>query len=204
MRLYNTLFSLALLVLSPSAFAIRVYSIPTQINIDTSKVTAIVGPIDDAMVASVAIQLQSNKDLPGDRVVLIQSPGGSVPASEKIITLLENEQRKGIKLHCVVLRAAHSAAFNILSHCDARYATSGSQMLVHRIAIAGADERLTSVNLRKIADEIDAINLAIDQFNAKKMGLSLAEYVKKADAETIWPALDLVKLGYLRGIVNVD
>jgi len=202
--IFKSLAVLAIMALMPThALALHVFNIPTKLNIDNSKVTAIVGPIDEAMAASVELQLMSNKDLPGDRLVLIESPGGSVQAAATIIKLLEAEKLRGFKLVCVAVGFAHSAAFNILSHCDVRYATVGAEMLVHKIAIGGANERLTAKNLRKIAAEIDAMNKSIDLYNANKMHLTLAEYNKKADAETTWSALELVKLGYLEDIVTI-
>jgi ATP-dependent protease ClpP protease subunit len=172
-------------------------------DITTYKVTAIVGSIDSAMAASVLMQTTANAKLPGERVVLISSPGGSVTAGERIGMILAQERAAGTKVVCVVLGMAHSMAFNILTNCDVKIASDDTEMVAHKIAMSEAVDRMTAKNLREWADRLDALNKKYDEANAKALKLSMAEYNKKADQEYSWPAKELLQIGFLDALIEV-
>jgi ATP-dependent protease ClpP protease subunit len=174
-------------------------------SFQTNKVITIAGPIDPAMEASVKIQMAATANLPGPRLVLIFSPGGYVDSGYRIIELLKREsQATHQKLVCAVVGAAHSMAFNILTQCDVRLATSQSTMVVHRVAMGGdAPVRMTARNLRILAHGMDKIDEVNDAINAKAMHLSMEEYGRNADAERRWTAQELLDMHYLTAIVTI-
>lgn len=175
------------------------------ISYDTKKTVTLVGEINDGMAASVSVQMAMSLDIPGPRLVIIQSPGGEVNAGAKIIKLLQAEkEHTHEKLVCVVLGTAHSMAFNLLSRCDVRLATSGSEMVVHKIAYYGTDPnvRLTAKKLKEMAARLESIDAAFDEVNRKAMGLSASEFDRYADAERRWTAKELLAMHYLDGIVT--
>jgi ATP-dependent protease ClpP protease subunit len=175
-------------------------------NLNTHKVISIVGVIDDSMEVSVKVQQLATYDLPGPRLVLIYSPGGSTIAGDHIIERLEKEKRATRQpLVCMVIGAAHSMAFNILSHCDVRLMTFDSTSVVHKVAIGGdIGMRPTARNLRRIAKEMDIYDEPYRIYNAAKMHISVQDYDKYADAETEWSAPRLLRMGYLTGIATFD
>lgn len=187
--------------------SVRAARVSGSYSLETNKVVVIAGGIDDAMVNSVYIQLAISKGLPGDRLVIIRSPGGSITSGRRIIKMLEEEKaRTGKKLVCVVVGGAHSMAFSILTHCDVRLATPGSTSVVHKAAAYGLDEerqRMTAIQLRKIAEELDKSDREIAAENQAAMLLDPATYDKNANAEKEWTAKELLNLKYLHGIVRV-
>lgn len=185
------------LLLSTSAYALHIKT--NKIDVTTYKVTAIVGGIDSAMVVSYLMQSSANMKIAGDRIVLINSPGGSVVAGEQIGNAMDLERARGTKMICVVLGAAHSMAFNLLAHCDSRIASDDAVMVAHRIAMSEPSDRMTAKNLREWADHLDSINIKYDTVNAKLLKLTPEEYSKKADQEYSWSAKELLNIGFLTG-----
>lgn len=191
------------LILSDKAFGARVDSL--QYHINTNKVVTIAGVIDSDMTSSVYIQLHATETMRGDRLVLIRSPGGSVNEGKKILNMLLQERKDtGKKLVCMVIDAAHSMAFNILTHCDVRLASSNSTMVVHKVALGGDPGiRMTARNLRLIAKEMEEMDEYWARTNAEAMHISRKEYDDNADNERRWTAQELVSMKYLNGIAIV-
>ena len=184
-----------------SAFGIEVIAPSVGYHVRTAKIVVIAGVIDQSTEKQVELELRATESLPGDRVVLIDSYGGSVTSGLHIIKMLEAERSSTVRLVCIVDGEADSMAFNLLSHCDLRLATPRSHFVVHKVAVGGLDERQrgTSKNLRKIADELDQVDAQFRRLNASLMHLSLGQYDKFADVDTNWPAAILVVRGYLHG-----
>jgi len=175
-------------------------------SFQTNKVVVIAGDIDQDMTNSVALQLKATESMIGPRLVEIRSPGGMVSEGKKIIAMLDQERRRTHeKMVCVVIDGAHSMAFNILTHCDVRLATSSATMVVHKIAIGGDPGiRMTARNLRLLADEIDEYDEYWAASNAKAMHISRKDYDKYADAERRWTSRELLELHYLDYVVIVN
>jgi ATP-dependent protease ClpP protease subunit len=119
------------------------------------------------------------------------------------LALMKLEKAFGTKLVCVVLSDAHSMAFNLLTHCDRRLAVAGSKMLVHKarvqiffFGIVRAKE------LKELVDALEKVDAPFRRDNSRAMGLSLREYDRYADAETMWQAETLLKRKYLHGILD--
>lgn len=174
-------------------------------RLSTAKVITIAGPIDEYMTSSVIIQMSTTANLPGPRLVLIRSPGGSTLEGAKIIAMLEKERSETHqRLVCAVIDAAHSMAFDILTHCDVRLATERATFVVHKVALGGDPGiRMTAKNLRLIAEEMEREDRKWDAINAKAMHLSKADYDRYADAERRWTAKELLEMHYLSAIVIV-
>jgi ATP-dependent protease ClpP protease subunit len=154
------------------------------------------------MEVSVEIQQRQTKDLPGARRVIIESGGGSVDSGYRIIKTLEAEH---VPLVCVVLHAAHSMAFNILSHCTVRLATEDATFVVHKVAKGGIPDgvRLTALNARRLADELEKVDEPLSEYNARAMHLNMKDYSKFADAERRWTAQELLSMHYLDGYATL-
>lgn len=204
----KTLITLALAFLLPlQAFAAKIVSPQAGIQINTNKIIHIEGPIDEALAYRVMAEGKATQELWGDRVVIINSPGGSVDAGNVILrALIAERNATGNRLICVVDHNAHSMAFNILSYCDVRLAVSGSQMLVHKVAVGGLDDgrtRWTARNLRRQAEELDRADEPFRRRNALMMHMDIKDYDILSEMETMCSTQSLLNRGYLDGVAVI-
>lgn len=199
---------LTFLFSSLTASAAHVVSKQANIDLDTQKVVHLSGFVGKDLAISVGEEVRDTYGIPGDRLVIINSPGGSVDYGKVILgILLAEKYTTGNRLICVVDKNAHSMAFNILSYCDVRLAVADSKMLVHKVAISGIEDghtRWTPKNLRRLADDMEAEDEQFRQKNASMMHMSLKEYDILADIETMCTADSLLLRHYLSGIARLE
>jgi ATP-dependent protease ClpP protease subunit len=177
-------------------------------EIDTAykKISHIERQFDYELLKKFEKEVSNTTKLPGDRVILINSPGGSTDIGQRMVDLINYEKKKGIKIICVVEHYAHSMAFNFLSNCDVRLAVPRSFCVVHKMEWRGVDQeqsRHTAVFFRRAADYLDRADEPFRQRNAHTMGLSLKEYDYYAENETAWTADSLYVMGYLHGYAKL-
>lgn len=182
---------------------VHVVSKEAHIDLTTKKIVHILGEVTERSMIAALAEEAATENLPGDRLVLIKSPGGDVMAGQKLIDGLTLEHNHGIRIVCVAMDMAHSMAFNTLSFCDIRLATKGTTMVVHKVAIGGLDVRGTARNLRKVADELDKVDEPYAVQNSKMMRLERKIYDLYADLETEWTANILYSIGYLNGFAEI-
>lgn len=197
------LIALMFFVYSANALGATVVCEEKNLTITTRKVAHLEGDIRPALAVTFASEMKATENIPGPRIIIIDSPGGSTRAGDQIIRLIEMEKKAGVKQVCIVLSGASSMAFNILTHCDIRLAYADAMMVVHKIAyysLEGVVPRLTAYELRKVADELDRSDESYRQANAKAMGLSLKDYDRAADKDTAWSAETLINRNYLYGL----
>lgn len=190
------------LLVSPSP--VHVVSEEAGIDLTTLKVIRMYGPVTSYSVRTAIDDLLKTHDLPGDRLVLIDSPGGEVGAGQRLIDTLMIEHNSGTRIVCVAINNAHSMAFNIMSFCDVRLATAGTKMVAHKIAISYIMGRGTAKNLREIARELDRYDEPYCVQNSKILHLTRKEYDKYADRDYMWKVAELLKRNYLDGIAVID
>lgn len=173
------------------------------VDLKTDKVVHIAGVITvDSMIQFGAEMIQV-AELPGPLVIVINSVGGRVDAGAGMLRMMYMAHTTGVKLVCVVPGVAASMAFNIMSFCDERYAVQDAQMVVHKVeSRLDPTIRSTAKNLRKWADQIDIVDEPWRQANTKAMHLTITQYDRYADVETIFTAAQLKRLGYLNAIVQ--
>lgn len=80
-------------------------------------------------------ELAEDKTRPID--IIISSPGGSVIAGSILIDRMEQLKNEGVIFRCVVRDIAASMAFQILLHCDERYAAPKAFLLFHPVRVFG-------------------------------------------------------------------
>lgn len=196
---------------------LHVHAAPAHIvsdtfSIDSSKVVHVTGAIDFDSQFKFDTELGSTIDLPGPRIVVINSPGGVVDVGAVMIQELQMEKGMSVKVPyaprsivCVATNQASSMAFNLLTFCDKRYATPEMHSVVHKVALGGINPfvRLTAKNLRAYADDLEATDAPYRQANAIAMHLSLKDYDDYADLQRCWSSAELYMIRYLDGIVNV-
>lgn len=200
------IFCALLALLSVNAHAIHVVSKQAGIDIKTDKVIHIVGPIQPDVMEQAFKEGFLTKEMKGDRVIVLNSPGGYVELGKMFIAAMRGERRAtGGRIICVATQQASSMAFDILSFCDVRLMTAGTESVVHSIeGPLAPGERSTATNLRHLADELDKEELPFKLRNAMLMRMTLAQYQMYCDAETSWTAGQLLKMGYLHGIATIE
>lgn len=173
-----------------------------DVNIVTKKVTHIDGVVDFDALETYTDETLNTAALDGPRIIVINSPGGYVTVGEVLIQMMEAEKAMGIPQICIVTEYAHSMAFNFLTHCDVRLAASNDvKMVVHKIRVQVQDV-MTAKKLRELADRMEIEDEPYRQSNSKAMHLSLPDYDRFADAETVWTVEQLISQGYLNGVVS--
>lgn len=194
------------LLMSTAANAITLKSLSGKYDITTERVVHLTGSIETGAFKAFEKEMVETIRT-GDRVVLIDSGGGLVDEGNQMIKLLDTERKEGTRIVCVVVKAAHSMAFNLLTKCDVRLATRKAFMLVHKIERAYVhqriDGRLTAKRLQAIAKNLEQQDEVFRQANYKAMGLTLEDYDMFADNETVWTADNLLKRHYLNDIVEI-
>lgn len=105
---------------------------PVTLNPDNTIILS--GPIGDKMyepVMTALSQLEKSKNID----IIISSPGGSVAVGSLLIDRMEQLKERGVTFRCVVRDLAASMAFQILLHCDERYAAPKSFLLWHSVRV---------------------------------------------------------------------
>lgn len=173
----------------------------------TAKVITISGDIGNEKAEKLRYETQlfNTLGIPGNRLIIINSTGGFSSGGQAIIDLMAYEQMHGIKMICVVEEMAASMAFNVLSHCDVRFATPGTVLMFHAIAYVKIDgtknERLTSNRLRELAAKLEKDDEVFKAVNMKALDMSSKDYDMYADKDHDWTPEALLKRKYLHGIV---
>lgn len=171
--------------------------------LEPSRTIVIAGPITDRLYEPV---MKALGDVSKDHDIvdiIISSPGGSVVVGSLWIDYMHQLQANGIRFRCFVRDIAASMAFQLLLHCDERYATPHSFLLWHpvRIFMQGA---LTSEASAILATQLKAADdVALHDLRA---------YLKMQDEvllyhfrnETLHQALGLMKLApdFFDGVTN--
>ena len=207
MRFLSTLTVFFLIGLTPvKAQAAHVTSKEIKLNLNTNKVAVIEGEINDATADKFGEQVAETQYLPGPLLVLIDSPGGSVDAGQRILDTIKTEKLQHTQVICLVVHHASSMAFNTLSTCDVRLATPGAFMLCHKIATLGIDcrnYRCTANHLREEADSMDVTDYSMSEVNRKALHMTKAEYNQIVDEEHVFFPSELLFRHYLHGIATV-
>lgn len=192
------------LLIPTRALAVHVKADAIGLDLTTLKVASIEKEIMPNLAEDFAKQVFDTLKLPGDRVIVINSNGGSVDEGEKILHTIQAERAGGTRIVCIVTHEAHSMAFNILTQCDVRLAVAKSIMLVHKIRRISPCEGCTAKLLRQWANDLDKSDEPYRQANRKAMGLSLEDYDLLADNETIWTAKTLLTRKYLHALATYE
>ena len=107
-----------------------------DVTLNPERTIVISGPITGRIVDPVLKtldKLSSDKSQPID--IVLSSPGGSLFAGYIIVDRIDALRADGVTVRCVVRSLAASMAFQMLLHCDERYATPHSLLLWHPVRV---------------------------------------------------------------------
>jgi ATP-dependent protease ClpP protease subunit len=188
--LFKFLASLFLLLIALPAFS----EVPA---INKDRAVYIGGPISNGNILPLGVKLLEYvaKDKTKPVTIILNSPGGDVLTGFLFINYMERVKAQGVKINCYVQHMAASMAFQILLHCDKRYALANSLLLWHPARIYLLAEALTAERAKVLADELTVINQRI--FRELVMGLAglnPEEILRHFGLETLHFAADLQAL----------
>lgn len=122
--------------------------------------------------------------------VVINSPGGSVFAGLQFISALDQVRSQGVEVRCVVPGMAASMAFQILIHCDKRYALRYSLLLWHPVRVAGFMV-ITPDTALALYTDMAAIEALMVPELITALGMPESEFYYHYRQETMWTAASL-------------
>jgi len=132
-----------------------------KLSVNMQRVVGIDDSISRNMDAVQAKLLEFAKDASkGPIDIVIDSPGGSVFTGFQFVNAMEEVKGKGITLRCFVSGIAASMAFQILVHCNERYALSRSFLLWHGVR-TGVREPITASSAAALHADLASIDKVI-------------------------------------------
>lgn len=99
----------------------------------TIEVRGAITPASASVMATSLRNMEADKTLPVD--IIFDSPGGDLLFGYLVVDRMESLRQQGIKLRCFVRSVAASMAFQMLLHCDERYATPHALLLWHPVRV---------------------------------------------------------------------
>ncbi len=191
------------LLISTNAHGMTVQTEKGEILLESERIAHVTGEVGPQLYKKFFAEMVMTMGKPGDRLILIDSPGGLVDDGDKMIALIDAEKKNGTRVVCVVTKSAASMAFNLLTHCDVRYAVPRAMLLFHPIAAnlpCGAD-RYTGKFLMQMAQHLIDGDQVFRLANSKALNMSLSDYDMFGENNTYWRAPTLLARGYLHALV---
>ena len=115
----------------------------------------------------------------------------------QIVGAMTRAQARGVKLTCAVTGMAASMAFQILTHCDYRYALPSSLLLWHpvRVIVGGFfGTPITPALAYSLYTDLKVIeDLMLPQIE-RSLGMKRSTMLHHYHAETLWHAASLEKV----------
>lgn len=184
------LFLLLLSVTTPSSARER----KAGVSINLERVIEVVGPITArssfAMIEQLSILALANKS-PID--IVFDSPGGDLITGYLVVDRMESLRRQGIQFRCFVRTVAASMAFQMLLHCDERYASPHAVVLWHPVRVFWLGP-LTATDANIIATQLTAANEAVLSDLKEHLAMPEEQLMWHYTQETLHQATSLDKL----------
>lgn len=148
-----------------------------EVSLQPERTIVIGGVISDRMYAP-TVEAMEKLAATGKTIDLVlSSPGGSVVAGSLLIDRMEQLKMQGIIFRCAVRDIAASMAFQILLHCNERYAAPHSFLLWHPVRVFVQDV------VTGQAAQVLAVQLA----SADEVALhDLRAHLPIADVDLVW------------------
>lgn len=134
--------------------------------------------------------------------LIINSPGGSVFDGFSFLSKLDYARSKGVLVKCYVPEVAASMAFQILLHCDQRYALRRAGLLWHRVSIQVRGASLNALNTGDLLRDLKAIDAQIIRDLEENLDTPRHTILFHLNKETLHlaPDLQLISPGFFQEI----
>lgn len=187
--------------LLPTPEPIDTTVIKKQIKRLTVHKSAVVGIFDeitsDTLPVATRISMLSNNNEP--TILLINSPGGSVLDGAQIISAM---QASRTPVYTVCMQLCASMAAIIESYGAKRLVVDRSILMYHNASINGMGGRVPDIYSR--LNMLDRYVKKMDAYIAKRVGISLDEYLNMQSNELWLDAEDAVNKNFADAIVTLD
>jgi ATP-dependent protease ClpP protease subunit len=148
-----------------------------KVELSPEKTIVIGGVISNRMFTPTVEAMEKIASKHKEIDIILSSPGGDVITGSLLIDRMEQLKLRGINIRCVVRDVAASMAFQILLHCNERYATPHSFLLWHPVRVF-----MQSVMTADMA-QVLAIQLA----SADEVALhDIQAYLPMNEADLLW------------------
>jgi ATP-dependent protease ClpP protease subunit len=159
------------------------------------------GEVTDSSVSKAQVELAKiSADLSSDDVIylVIDSPGGSVPAGNRFIDFAGSlpQKVKPICLFCA------SMGYHMFQSLDERIVYSSSELMSHRVRIGGLAGQVPGEAVSRLNDII-ATSQRMDEKVAKRIGISVEAYQKSIYDELWLNGTDAVKLKHADRVAKI-
>lgn len=164
-------------------------AVPAPVKERTVVLNSVIARGNINQLADAMDKLAAKSKNPIDFVV--NSPGGDVLTGFLFISRLDAVRAKGVKVRCWVPQMAASMAFQILLHCDERYALSKSFLLWHRVRISlggglfSGGTVVTAPLAKTMAADLQAFDDIISDELNDTLGMSEADVAYHFENETL-------------------
>ena len=147
----------------------------------------------DGSVIDLAQQLHDLAANSNDGIdILINSPGGAIVPGYMFTDAMDAARNKGITIRCAVGVLAASMAFNMLAHCDERYALKHAALLFHPPRI-NARGPMTASDLDQASADLKRIIRHTTKELVTMVGMPYKKFLMHFRQETLWTAEQLTK-----------
>lgn len=126
--------------------------------------------------------------------LIINSPGGSIMSGFAFLSRMDDARARGLKIKCYVPDLAASMAFQILLHCDTRYALPRAALLWHRVSVQIRGASLNALNTADLLRELKSADKLIVADLKEHLPVSDDVIMFHLDKETLHTAKDLNEL----------
>lgn len=180
------------LLLITVAFAAPAYA---KVSIDPTRTILVEGPITRATTISMGIdidEMEKDKSRPIDMV--FDSPGGELLSGYLLVDRMNAARARGVTIRCFVRGLAASMAFQMLLHCDERYATPHALLLWHPVRIFWMGP-LTAADAKLVAKHLSSANRTVlDDLRKHLPGVSEKDLLWHYHQESLHQAVALARL----------
>ncbi len=173
-----------------------------QVSINTKRLVIMNGVVGGSTVLPASQKINSLlREGNAPIYMYINSPGGSVLAGYYLINQMEKAQGLGVKFICVVDNMAASMAFQLLAHCDSRYAMKSSILLWHPVRVAIFMALITPQIAQSITNDLKYIEALMVPKLLKELNIDEKTFYQHYNAETLQYASEVNKSA--PGFLNV-
>jgi ATP-dependent protease ClpP protease subunit len=166
---------------------------PKTIQLNSTNVISIQGPIDDAAANRFIYDL--NKDTGrGQKYVYLDTNGGSVTAGAKII----NEIQK-YNMDCIAHKA-YSMGFVILQACKTRYITPYASVMQHQISYGIMNEK---EKVESYVNFVDQMEEHLVKLQTNKIGISSDNFRRKTFNDWWLMGTNIINNNVADKIINI-
>lgn len=175
------------------------YSWAAAPTVNPKRTVIIQGVIGGGNVLKLTETLEKlSKDSPDEPIdMVISSPGGEVNTGFLFINVMEDLKARGTTIRCFVPTIAASMAFQILAHCNERYALERSLLLFHRahVQIGGglfsSGQVMTAPAAKALAEDLQIIDNTIWEELTEYLPMDVDLKRAAFESERLWVAKDL-------------